>query len=46
MVTDAVVPQRTEWAPVVALGLAMLAVTSEVTIAAVTNPNQRRRSWR
>src|SRR5688572_9146375 len=38
MVTDAVVPQRTQWAPVVALGLAMLAVTSEVTIAAVTLP--------
>jgi len=38
MVTDAVVPQRTRWAPVVALGLAMLVVTSEVTIAAVTLP--------
>jgi MFS transporter, DHA2 family, multidrug resistance protein len=38
MVTDAVTPQRTNWAPVVALGLAMLVVTSEMTIAAVTLP--------
>jgi MFS transporter, DHA2 family, multidrug resistance protein len=38
MTTDAAVPQRSRWAPVVALGLAMLVVTSEVTIAAVTLP--------
>jgi DHA2 family multidrug resistance protein-like MFS transporter len=38
MVTNAVTPQRTDWAPVVALGLAMLVVTSEMTIAAVTLP--------
>lgn len=38
MVTEAVTPQRTNWAPVVALGLAMLVVTSEMTIAAVTLP--------
>jgi MFS transporter, DHA2 family, multidrug resistance protein len=38
MVTDAVVRERSRWAPVVALGLAMLVVTSEVTIAAVTLP--------
>ena len=38
MATDAIVPQRSQWAPVVALGLAMLVVTSEVTIAAVTLP--------
>ncbi len=42
MVSDAVagrsIPERTRWAPVVALGLAMLVVTSEVTIAAVTLP--------
>jgi DHA2 family multidrug resistance protein-like MFS transporter len=38
MVTDAVVPQQTRWTPVVALGLAMLVVTSEVTVAAVTLP--------
>lgn len=30
--------QRTSWAPVVALGLAMLVVTSELTMAAVTLP--------
>lgn len=38
MVTGAVTPRRTSWAPVVALGLAMLVVTSEMTIAAVTLP--------
>jgi DHA2 family multidrug resistance protein-like MFS transporter len=38
MITEAVTPQRTNWAPVVALGLAMLVVTSEMTIAAVTLP--------
>jgi MFS transporter, DHA2 family, multidrug resistance protein len=38
MATEAVTPQRTNWAPVVALGLAMLVVTSEMTIAAVTLP--------
>ncbi|HYH30836.1 MAG TPA: MFS transporter [Pseudonocardia sp.] len=38
MVTEAVTPHRTNWAPVVALGLAMLVVTSEMTIAAVTLP--------
>jgi hypothetical protein len=31
-------PQRTSWAPVAALGLAMLMVTSEMTIPAVTLP--------
>lgn len=30
--------QRTRWGPVIALGLAMLVVTSEMTIAAVTLP--------
>lgn len=38
MVTEAVTPQRTKWAPVAALGLAMLVVTSEMTIPAVTLP--------
>jgi MFS family permease len=38
MVSDAVTPQRTNWAPVAALGLAMLVVTSEMTMAAVTLP--------
>jgi DHA2 family multidrug resistance protein-like MFS transporter len=39
MATRAVVPpQRTSWAPVAALGLAMLMVTSEMTIPAVTLP--------
>ncbi|TQM35091.1 MFS transporter [Pseudonocardia cypriaca] len=38
MTTDAVTLQRTKWAPVAALGLAMLVVTSEMTIAAVTLP--------
>lgn len=38
MATRAVAPQQTSWAPVVALGLAMLVVTSEMTIAAVTLP--------
>lgn len=38
MVTNVSTPQRTRWAPVVALGLAMLIVTSEMTIAAVTLP--------
>jgi hypothetical protein len=38
MLAEAVRPQRTSWAPVVALGLAMLVVTSEMTIAAVTLP--------
>lgn len=38
MVTEAVTPQHTNWAPVVALGLAMLVVTSEMTMAAVTLP--------
>jgi MFS transporter, DHA2 family, multidrug resistance protein len=38
MATSVVAPQRTSWAPVVALGLAMLVVTSEMTIAAVTLP--------
>jgi MFS transporter, DHA2 family, multidrug resistance protein len=38
MVTSVSAPQRTRWAPVVALGLAMLVVTSEMTIAAVTLP--------
>jgi hypothetical protein len=38
MATEAVTPQRTNWAPVVALGLAMLVVTSEMTVAAVTLP--------
>jgi MFS family permease len=38
MVSEAVTPRRTSWAPVVALGLAMLVVTSEMTIAAVTLP--------
>ncbi|TQM15252.1 MFS transporter [Pseudonocardia kunmingensis] len=38
MATEAVAPQRTNWAPVMALGLAMLVVTSEMTIAAVTLP--------
>lgn len=32
------VPERTRWAPVAALGLAMLAVTSEMTVAAVALP--------
>jgi predicted MFS family arabinose efflux permease len=36
MATSAVAPQRTSWAPVMALGLAMLVVTSEMTIAAVS----------
>ena len=36
MTTGSAVPQRSRWAPVVALGLAMLVVTAEVTIAAVT----------
>ncbi|HLU53888.1 MAG TPA: MFS transporter [Pseudonocardia sp.] len=34
----ATTPQRTRWAPVAALGLAMLVVTSEMTIPAVTLP--------
>jgi MFS transporter, DHA2 family, multidrug resistance protein len=38
MVTQAAPPERTKWAPVAALGLAMLVVTSEMTIAAVTLP--------
>ena len=38
MATSVVAPQRTSWAPVAALGLAMLVVTSEMTIAAVTLP--------
>lgn len=38
MVSEAVTPQRTNWAPVAALGLAMLVVTSEMSIAAVTLP--------
>jgi DHA2 family multidrug resistance protein-like MFS transporter len=38
MTAQATTPQRTTWAPVVALGLAMLVVTSEMTIAAVTLP--------
>ncbi|GAA5112531.1 MFS transporter [Pseudonocardia adelaidensis] len=38
MVSEAVAPQRTNWAPVTALGLAMLVVTSEMSIAAVTLP--------
>ncbi len=38
MVSEAVTPRRTNWAPVAALGLAMLVVTSEMTIAAVTLP--------
>jgi DHA2 family multidrug resistance protein-like MFS transporter len=38
MVTEAATPQRTKWAPVAALGLAMLVVTSEMTIPAVTLP--------
>lgn len=38
MVSEAVIPRRTNWAPVAALGLAMLVVTSEMTIAAVTLP--------
>ena len=38
MVSQAVIPQRTNWAPVAALGLAMLVVTSEMSIAAVTLP--------
>jgi MFS family permease len=38
MVTEAITPRRTKWAPVAALGLAMLVVTSEMTIAAVTLP--------
>ena len=39
MTTRAVLPpQRTSWAPVAALGLAMLMVTSEMTIPAVTLP--------
>ncbi|GAA0920442.1 MFS transporter [Pseudonocardia zijingensis] len=38
MVSEAVTPSRTAWAPVAALGLAMLVVTSEMTIAAVTLP--------
>lgn len=32
------VPERTRWGPVLALGLAMLAVTSDMTIAAVALP--------
>ena len=31
-------PDSTRWAPVVALGLGMLVVTSEMTIVAVTLP--------
>lgn len=38
MVSETVTPRRTNWAPVAALGLAMLVVTSEMTIAAVTLP--------
>ena len=38
MVTEAMTPRRTKWAPVAALGLAMLEVTSEMTIPAVTLP--------
>jgi DHA2 family multidrug resistance protein-like MFS transporter len=38
MVTEAMAPRRTKWAPVAALGLAMLVVTSEMTIPAVTLP--------
>jgi DHA2 family multidrug resistance protein-like MFS transporter len=38
MFTKAATSQRTNWAPVVALGLAMLVVTSEMTIPAVTLP--------
>jgi DHA2 family multidrug resistance protein-like MFS transporter len=38
MVTEAMTPRRTKWAPVAALGLAMLVVTSEMTIPAVTLP--------
>ncbi|GAA1327087.1 MFS transporter [Pseudonocardia xinjiangensis] len=38
MATRAVEPGRTSWPPVVALGLAMLMVTSEMTIPAVTLP--------
>src|SRR5919108_3470517 len=38
MTAEAVTPQRTTWAPVAALGLAMLVVTSEMTIPAVTLP--------
>jgi MFS transporter, DHA2 family, multidrug resistance protein len=38
MVSEAVALQRTSWAPVAALGLAMLVVTSEMSIAAVTLP--------
>ena len=38
MVTEAITPRRTKWAPVAALGLAMLVVTSEMTIPAVTLP--------
>lgn len=38
MTTEAATPPRTKWAPVAALGLAMLVVTSEMTIAAVTLP--------
>jgi MFS family permease len=38
MVTEAMTPPRTKWAPVAALGLAMLVVTSEMTIPAVTLP--------
>jgi MFS family permease len=38
MTSEVVSPRRTSWAPVVALGLAMLVVTSEMTIAAVTLP--------
>jgi MFS transporter, DHA2 family, multidrug resistance protein len=38
MVTEAITPRHTKWAPVAALGLAMLVVTSEMTIAAVTLP--------
>jgi DHA2 family multidrug resistance protein-like MFS transporter len=38
MVTEAMTSRRTKWAPVAALGLAMLVVTSEMTIPAVTLP--------
>lgn len=38
MTSEVVSPRRTSWAPVAALGLAMLVVTSEMTIAAVTLP--------
>src|ERR687893_94471 len=32
-------PQRTRWAPVMALGLAMFVVTAEMTVTAVTLPS-------